>query len=863
MKTLLLSFLAIASLTAPASAKDYQVSSLDNGMRIVLREDHSAPLVAVVVCVKAGAAYENILTSGSAHFLEHLLFDGTLTRSREDIQHEFESRGGYFNAFTRKEFTAFEIVMPSEYVRSGIAVQADMLLNSIISDEELSKERQVVIEEMKKDKDNPYSYAQQLFAGAFYRSTPYERPVIGFENTIRRMKRSELYDYYQRYYHPSNMTAIVIGDFDSTEVTQWLEESYGSFLARPFPEPCEPEELSFERTTKVIHYAETRTPFVTIGFPAPTLDDSLAPAFEILTYLLSSRNNSLLDQALTEGRPPLAAFVTGEYDLFRCTAGYTVTLMPLMESQIDACVDAVTREIDKLAREPLKKEELDRALFDYKAQELFTEEKFLHEARDIAYWEAVASVGERQTFKKNLGKVTPDKVMEACRIFLAEKNHLVSVLLPGRKPIARTETEQPQAEIRMRTLQNGLRLIVKETPRTGISAVNIIVGSRSALEPPDKQGIGNFVSMMLESGTKDLSAGEIAESLAAMGAKLKLVDNPDLPFDDYYESQDYSYVRMEVLSENLPRALFFLSNLVFEPAFPGGEMEKARARILKLISKREDSTYRTARDLFFDTLFPQDPYSRRILGEETSVKSITREDLEDYHSRTYAPGNLVVCVVTDRPVEEILECSEKVFSKFPAVELPRIKPSSYIRPSSPRVARKQLQKEQVYIYLGFGLPGIASEDVPALEIMAAIVSTRLKQQLREKQGLAYRVGAALDFHRDVGWFVASIGTRPENTKTAVKGILDQLERIRLELPSEDELEVEKNSYWGHLLRYHQRKINQAYYLSLYEYLGVGYQYDLTHLDALRNVTPADVKRVAERYVTTEGYVLAMSGPLEE
>jgi predicted Zn-dependent peptidase len=853
----------LLALTAvSAAAKDYDVESLDNGMRIVLREDHSAPLVAVVICIKAGSAYEDLMTSGSAHFLEHLLFNGTLTRSREQIKQEFESRGGYFNAFTRKDFTAYEIVMPTQYAATGIALQADMLLNSILPEDELKKERQVVIEEIKKDKDSPYYLADQLFAGAFYRETPYAKPIIGYENTIRRMKRSELFSYYERFYHPSNMTAIVVGDFQREEIMRALRESYGPSLARSFETPCRYSELEIMETSKVSHYGPTRSPFVSVGFPAPSFDSPEGPAFELLSHVLVGASNSRLDEALTAGRPPLAAFVMGDYELLTCTTGFTVTFMPLMEHQVDACVDAINAEVLRLAEEPLTQDELARAVFDIKARRMFDEERFLHEARDIAYWEAIASVEKRGQFLEKLSSVTPQAIQQACRTFLIEKNQLVSVLLP-RTAFEQAEVERPASHIQKRILENGLRVIAKEIPEAPVSAIHLLVGSRSAIEPEGKEGVGNFVSMMLEAGCTDLSATQIADSLAAMGAELKLTDNPNLPFDDYYDSPDYSYARMEVMSENLERALQLLAQMVSEPTFPDDEVEKTRAQILKLIAKREDSTYRVARGLFFQQLFPNDPYAHEVLGDATSIEGITRDDLKFFHATAYSPANVVVCLVSDKPVDRVLNLAESAFSNLPVAAPLPVTHSSFVKASSPRVTKKQLQKEQAYIYIGFGLPGIASDDTPALEILTSIVSSRLKQELREKQGLAYRVGASVDFHKDVGWFVASIGTRPENIDAAVQGILDELERIRLELPSETELETEKNSYWGHLLRYHQRKINQAYYLCLYEYLGVGFEYDAAHLELLRGVTVEDINRVARRYIDTNGYVLAMSGPVDD
>ena len=218
MKKAFLFFVLFLALCLTANAREAQIGKakvfdLSNGMKMILIEKHANPMIASMIYVKAGSKYETEFNNGITHFLEHLLFDGTKTKSRTDITEGIRSKGGYINAFTRKDFTAYMTVMPKDFIEYGIQTQADMLFGSIFPKEELAKERKIVIEEIKKDRDSVQEQVFDFFESQVFANTPYARPVLGYENIISTIKRDEIVDYYHTYYKPNNMIALIIGDF--------------------------------------------------------------------------------------------------------------------------------------------------------------------------------------------------------------------------------------------------------------------------------------------------------------------------------------------------------------------------------------------------------------------------------------------------------------------------------------------------------------------------------------------------------------------------------------------------------------------------------------------------------------------------
>jgi zinc protease len=277
------------------------------------------------------------------------------------------------------------------------------------------------------------------------------------------------------------------------------------------------------------------------------------------------------------------------------------------------------------------------------------------------------------------------------------------------------------------------------------------------------------------------------------------------------------------------------------------------------LGRQKGDTRQMVRELFCANLFENHPYGKPIMGTPRTVGTITRDDLVTFHREFYSPNNMIITVVTNFPADKMMKKIRKAFGDMQRVEFP---PPLIPAPDSltaPVHARQIMEKEQVYMYLGEPLPGIFSGDVPALTVMNSILSSRLGLDLREKQGLAYSVGSSVNFDKQFGWFVASIGTRPKNYEVALKGILAEIKRMKEEDVSAEELEKAKNGIWGNMLFYRLSRVNQAYYMSVNEFKEVGYDYDDKFIQHIRSVTAEQVKQAAEKYLNTENYVLAVVG----
>ncbi len=880
-RVLALLLAALAWAAVPATATEFQMVILKNGMRVAMKEDHSNPLITVVVAIHAGSSRESKSTSGMTHLLEHMIFDGTTTRTREQIQRGFDRYGGYNNAFTREDFTAHQIVMPSELIEKGLALQSDMLFHSTLPPRELEKERKVVIEELRGGTAGNESKADLFFNRNLYAGTAYENPTLGSEASINAVSRDALLRFYHAFYRPASMAAIVMGDFEPRKMRALLEKYYGS---EPGGKAPASNRVSAPRLSGIRALYQplpnAKACYLNVALPAPPVNSPDAPAFELLAQVLAGEG-SRLDSALVSTKTRLAYQVSGGYNWNRGGGVLTVSALVPLDVDVRKTAAGVLGEIARLRQSGVEGWELDRAKLTERTGRIFESERPVYVGSDLALWDSVAGIGTYERFVSSMVRVTPGDLKAVARRYLTGKQALITVSgpkgpgelfplpawkgpesarkAPGTKPAGKNRAPARAARTLYRVLSNGLRVIAVEDATADIVSADLLIGNRSALEPRGKEGIAHFVSVMLD---KVPGGSPYSAQFAAIGAQVKLV--PDgYGFDDYYTSRDYSYARLETLGEYFDAGFKLFGRMIREPAFPGSEVEQQRKQIRTMLENRAQSPYRVAQDSFYATLFGDGPHGRPIYGTPESVAAITQADLIAYHHAAYSPENMVLALVGNRRAESLLAAAEREFGRMTPVRAPLQAPPDSPPPAKTTVVLKPIEDQtQAQVTLGYELPGIESPDAPAIQAAALVLDGRLNEELREKQGFAYSVGAGAEMTRGTGSLTIGLATEGRNAETARQEILRQIAGLQSAPPSAEELEAAVNSAWGRYLRYRQSRVNRAHFLALCELLGQGYRFDADRIRRLRAVTPEQTQAVAKRYFRTDRYVLVVAGDVK-
>ena len=394
-------------------------------------------------------------------------------------------------------------------------------------------------------------------------------------------------------------------------------------------------------------------------------------------------------------------------------------------------------------------------------------------------------------------------------------------------------------EMVMRQLPNGIRLIVKPNRSNRILAIQCFFNVGTFTERPEQDGLTNLVCHSMLKGTKKRSALQIAETMEAIGGAV-----------DASASEDYVTVSTISTVDDLGVALDVLSDVILHPTFPPDEVDKERQAILAAIRQEEDNSFRYTYKNFRRLLYEGHSYALPVLGTAETLPSITYAHIEDYHREYFTASNMLAVVVGDVDPDRMTHELARAFAELPSGQGAFVTVAKAFR-SRPRSETLTKEIAQAFIVLGYVTDRARSEDYAALKVADAVLgagmSSRLFVRLRDRRGLAYAVGSAMPTLRDKSHFFAYIGTKPESTAEARDGLLEVVRGLATEPLPDEELDRAKKQIIGHFRIQHQRNSNQAFYLGLYETVGLGATYDETYPDLIKAVTADDVRAVAKKY----------------
>jgi zinc protease len=859
-------------------------SRLPNGLTVVSQPQRHAPVAAFQVWVKVGSADETADEVGLAHLHEHMLFKGTARRGLGEIARSIEAHGGEINAWTSFDQTVYHVVMASRHAWQGLDVLADAVRNSAFDAGELSREIEVVCEEIKRSADMPSRRASKaLFAEAF-RVHPYGRPVIGFEANVRAHTRERVLGFYAKHYQPSNLVLSAVGDFDEAELRAQVERLFGGDWGRPAPAPfTRPAEPGFDGLRVALTKEDVKEAHLHLAFQIPGVDHPDTAALDVLAMLLGQGDASRL--ALEVRRKRALCRDVNAWAWTPKEPGLFAASLVTGPETLGRALEETARVMATLTRVEATPDEVETVKALIEAEAVYQRETVQGLARKLGYYEAVAGGLEREAaYYEAVSQVTPAKLREVADRTFTFDRAVVTGLLPTattldeaevRETLTRVAKDRPvslppralppsrplkvagngRAErpgVTVERLPNGAALIVREARAVPLFALRASFLGGVRYETPEDNGISALLGRTWTRGTESLGAEALSHLVDSLAGSLSAL-----------AGRSSVSLRGEFLSKHFERAFELFAEVLTRPAFPEAEVARERAQQLQDIASREDRPSAIAFELFGKTLWQAHPYRLSTLGEKAPVEALTPDALRAWHARYLAPSQLTLAVVGDVDTDEVVARARALLGgtgrgAAAAPVMPAEPPWS-----GPREARRTLQKAQTHLVLGF--PGARVTDdwrrpLEVLQTMLSGQSGRLFLELRDKRSMAYSVSAMSLEGVDPGYFAVYMGTSPEKVEAALAGIRAELSRLTEELVSEAELSRAREHLIGTQAIGLQRNGARAGLMALDACYGLGPEAYREYPQAIARVTAEDVRAVARRVIDWQRCAVAIVGP---
>ncbi len=435
---------AALSCAAPAGSAsppaDVLEATLDNGLRVLLLEDHRSPVASVQIWYRVGSRNEHPGATGLAHFLEHMMFKGTPAHGKGEFARIVEQNGGRDNAFTSQDVTSYFVNIAADKVDLVLALEADRMRHLLLDPKEIDSERQVVMEERRtRTDDDPDGFLSEELSAIAFEAYPYRWPTIGWMEDIRRITPADLRAFYDTYYVPNNALLVVVGDIRAPELLERIRALFGPVprgAVVPAVTAVEPPQLGDKRVT--VRKAGAQLPIVMIAYHVPNYRSSDAPALELLSTILSEGRASRLYRKLVyEGQVALGA--GGDYSYGSADPNlFWFYATPLPGHTPEAMEQALLAEVERLKTEPVPEEELERAKNETEASFVWGQDSVHSRASSLARFELEGSWRLLERFVPTIRAVTAADLERVARAYFPADRKNVGVLLPV-EPARRAE----------------------------------------------------------------------------------------------------------------------------------------------------------------------------------------------------------------------------------------------------------------------------------------------------------------------------------------------------------------------------------------------------------------------------------------
>lgn len=853
--------------------------ALDNGLKVLLVHNPSAPVVTVQVVYRVGSRNEAVGYTGATHFLEHMLFRGTPSFNKSkgtQIAQVLNKMGANFNATTWLDRTTYYETVPADQLELALHIESERMSQAYIRDKDRKAEMTVVRNEFERDENEPDSVMwKHLFAHAFM-AHPYHHPTIGWHSDVEGMPTSRLRQFYKSFYHPNNASLILVGDYDEEQALKLICDYFAEIPPSP---KAIPHMYTQEFAQEGERRFELRRPgqlgLVQMAYHVPPMEHPDSHALDVLQDILSEGENSRLYQALVE---PQHALYAGAFNLQLRDPGLFILHSKLSlgaeHAQVESLMDA---EIKKIQEDPPEPRELQRVKNQVHAAFSYQRHGAHQLASMLAEFEAAADWRFMVRYLEALNRVTEQDVQRVAQKYLQPHNRTVGHFYPGEvqaielatpaeyrsdkvKKRAGSKKKRVKGKIARSSFGPGV-LLTQENHLDDTLSIQGKIQAGLVFNPPGQKPLAQLTAAMLKKGSRAYSKLELSDALAQMGTSL-----------DFRVGNDALHFSLRSLKMNLEDSLDLMQECLLHPKFQKKELDKLIKQRIDRLHQRQDSTDAMAYDLLYRQLYPQDHYHYQPEVSELieQTQKVKLKDIKAFYQAHYSGADMLVSGVGALKTRTLKDFCVKHFAQWgqKGADLPEVE--NVATPAPEIFYWPMPDKPNVSIVMGHTteLTRLSEDYYPAMlanHILGqSSLSSRLGVRIRDELGLTYGIYSYFaDVGRFAGPWVLSVTTHPQN----VQQVLDETRKLLVDFvkkgPTAQELDEAKSSLIGSYL-VHLTTHNQiASRLLQLESYKLGLDFFQRRADLISAVSAEDVMNALERHFHPTQLRIAIAGQVQE
>jgi len=868
-----------AAVEIPIPDIPYTKFVLNNGLTLLVHEDHKAPIVAVNTWYHVGSKNERPGKTGFAHLFEHLMFSGS-----DDFNHTYinamERVGATnLNGTTNNDRTNYFENVPTSMLDYVLFAESDRMghLLGVLDQKKLDLQRGVVQNEKRQDENQPYGVTEELLAENTYPvGHPYSWTVIGSMKDLDAASMSDVQEWFKTYYGPNNVTVVVAGDVTPEVAREKVEKYYGEIPAGP---PIAKQEVWIAKRSGTHRgWVQDRVPQARLYrvWNVPEFGSPEEAQLDLAAQVLGQGKTSRLYKRLVY-KDQVATSATASDDTNEIGGQFDFTLTANPGGDLNKVEKAADEELQNFLKNGPTVAELQLA----KTQIL---------GRYARIVERIGGFGGKsdllarcQTFRSNpncykeylnwVKAATPATVKKAAVDWLSDGDYVLEVqpyptTLKTEAKLDRSKEPPPGDPMSLKlppleksTLSNGLKIVLAERHTAPVVNFTLLVDSGYSADPPDATGTDSFEQRMLEEGTPTRDSLKIGEELESLSANFNAGAN-----------LDYSLVNLNTLKSTMDRSLDIYADLILHPAFPEKEFQRLQKERLAGIKREKVTPQPMALRVVPTLLYGKGhPYAVPFTGTgtEASVSKMTREDLAKFHDTWFKPNNAALLVVGDTTLAEIKPKLERLFAAWKPGDVPQRTVPHVDQPGKDVVYLIDRPGSGQSVILGAQLaPPQKDPDAIALQLVNSIFggnfSSRINMNLREDKHWSYGVRTVLPPVRGQRPYISISAVQTDKTKESIMELVKEYKNVVGDKPiTPEELKDEQDNATLALPGTFEtvQQLSGAYG-NILEY-GLPEDYYNTFTEKALALTPANANEIAKKYILPNYLVWVVVGDMSK